>query len=159
LKDEKKTDETVSDAVHTLINMGKFIENVEDIIVVQDLGGKYLYYNAPDYIELTAEHVLGKTPYDFFDSDKANEMVESLKKVQKTGEALNRETSVEWKGETLWYNDTLSPIKQSEKKIKEYIETLEKWQKYTVDRELKMVELKEEIKELKKKRGERKQRY
>jgi PAS domain-containing protein len=150
LKDEKKTDETVSDAVHTLINMGKFIENVEDIIVVQDLGGKYLYYNAP-----------------------------GLKKVQKTGEALNRETSVEWKGETLWYNDTLSPIKdesdkvkavvtisrnitknkQSEKKIKEYIETLEKWQKYTVDRELKMVELKEEIKELKKKRGERKQRY
>jgi hypothetical protein len=103
-------------------------------------------------------------------------MVESLKKVQKTGEALNRETSVEWKGETLWYNDTLSPIKdesgkvravvtisrnitknkQSEKKIKEYIETLEKWQKITVDRELKMVELKNEIKELKKKFGERK---
>jgi PAS domain S-box-containing protein len=169
LKDEKKTDETASKAVHTLVDMGKFIENVEDIIVVQDLEGKYLYYNAPDYLELKAEHILGKTPHDFFDSDKANKMVKSLKTVIDTGKPLNREISVEWNGETLWYDDTLSPIKdesgkvravvtisrnitkrkQSEEKVNEYIETLNKWQKNTVDRELKMMELKKEVEELK----------
>jgi PAS domain S-box-containing protein len=49
--------------------------------------------------------------------------------------------------------------KLAEHKLKDTIELLEKWQQLTTNREEKMIELKEEIKELKKKLGERKQRY
>jgi PAS domain S-box-containing protein len=45
----------------------------------------------------------------------------------------------------------ITSYKEADKKMQEKIEELEKWQKHTVGREVKMVELKKEIKELKEK--------
>ena len=43
---------------------------------------------------------------------------------------------------------------EAEKKLREKIDELEKWQRLTVGRELRMAELKSELKELKKRLGE-----
>jgi PAS domain S-box-containing protein len=119
--------------------------SAEDIIILQDAEGKYLYYNAAPIYDIKSEDVLGKTPYDFFDKKTANNMTERVKEVFKSGESMNAENSVNWKGQNLWYNDTLTPVKdkdgtinsvmtisrnitnrkEAEEKLKKYAEQLE----------------------------------
>ena len=48
----------------------------------------------------------------------------------------------------------ITDIMEAEKKLREKIDELEKWQRLTVGRELRMAELKSELKELKKRLGE-----
>lgn len=160
----------VIDEVKTLLLLRKVVERVDDIIVLQDKEGKYIYYNEAPVYALKSEDVVGKTPYDFFAKNKAKEMIDRVKKVFESGKSQNFETLVEWKGEKLWYNDTITPLrddegnieavvtisrnitklKKAQDKLQQNIRELETWQRLTVDRELKMVELKKEINRLKK---------
>jgi PAS domain S-box-containing protein len=146
------------------------VESADDIIVTQDRSGQYLYYNGSPKFNIKSGDVIGKTPHDFFDKQTADKMRERVDRVFETGESINEETMVNWKGETIWYNDTLNPmkdeegsvfavvtisrnitkLKEAEDELKKKIVELEKWQKVTVGRELKMAELKKEIDELKK---------
>jgi PAS domain S-box-containing protein len=62
---------------------------------------------------------------------------------------------IEYKGKKadMAFVKDITERKNAEKKIHDNIEELERWQKHTVGRELRMVELKDEIKELKEKLG------
>lgn len=97
--------------------MRLLVENAEDIIVMQDLEGRYLYYNASPQYGLKSFDVLGKTPSDFFDSETASKMTERLHKVAASGKSLNEEIRVMWHEETLWFSDQISPIKDAEGNI------------------------------------------
>ncbi|MBN1178427.1 MAG: PAS domain S-box protein [Anaerolineae bacterium] len=90
------------------------LENSEDIIVIQDETGKYLYYNGPQKYRLAKDDVIGKTPFDFWEPAKAADMVATIKKVFKSGRGITKEVSVVWRGQPLWFHDSIQPVRDAD---------------------------------------------
>lgn len=93
------------------------LDNTQDIIFMQDVQGKYLYYNGPSVYGLSSEDVIGKTPYDFHDEETAAAMMANLRHVIASGERLEREMSVVWQGETLWFLDEITPVRNTDDQV------------------------------------------
>jgi PAS domain S-box-containing protein len=89
------------------------VESAEDIIIMQGLDGRYLYYNASPRYGLKADDVIGKTPYDLFDTGAADKIMRQIEKVKETGAGLSDERSVPWQGQTVWFLDQISPIRDA----------------------------------------------
>jgi PAS domain S-box-containing protein len=89
------------------------IESAEDIVIMQDLEGKYLYYNGPSRYGLEPGDVVGKTPFDFHAPAAATEYVERIRKVAESGEGVTSESQVNLQGETYWFMDQSYPIRDS----------------------------------------------
>jgi PAS domain S-box-containing protein len=89
------------------------VESAEDIIIMQGLDGRYLYYNASPRYGLKAADVIGKTPHDLFDASAADKIMQQVEKVKETGAGLSDERSVPWQGQTLWFSDQISPIRDA----------------------------------------------
>lgn len=89
------------------------IENSEDIIFMQDLEGRFLYYNGPAKYEITPEEILGKTPFDLFSPEKASEVMADLNQVITTGTAqiYERKLSLPWLHEFHWFSKVSSPVR------------------------------------------------
>jgi len=99
------------------------MENADDIIVMQDLNGKYLYCNSTVQYGIKAKDVIGKTPFDVHDAEKANEFMERLNGVIESGQALSCESQLYWHGENMWFSDQLSPIKDAKGNV-EFVITI-----------------------------------
>ena len=69
----------------------RLVESAEDIIIMQDLEGRYLYWHAASLYGLSAEDVIGKTPFDFLASETAAGIMERVKQVSEHGESLTVE--------------------------------------------------------------------
>ena len=93
------------------------IESAEDIVMMQDLEGKYLYYNGPSRYGLEPGDVVGKMPSDLHDPAAAREHVERIRKVAESGESVTSETRMNLQGETYWFMDQSSPIRDSAGKV------------------------------------------
>jgi PAS domain S-box-containing protein len=91
----------------------QLLDSTEDLIFLQDPEGRYLYFNAASIYGLPVEKVLGSMPYDLLDKESADRIIERLKKVTKTGQSILEETPFVWKGQTLWFSDTLSPLRDA----------------------------------------------
>ena len=102
-----------------LIN--SIVFNSEDVIIVQDVEGKYLFYNGSTQFGLDAETVVGKKPHDFFDPDTADRYMENIKKVFISGEKISSQGYVKWLGKMLWFSGQHTPIKDSSGKVKSVI--------------------------------------
>ncbi len=89
------------------------VESTEDIIVMQDLEGKYLYYNAPARYKVASEDVVGKTPWDIHKPEAAAKIMERVKKVGVTGDSLTDEEESTMDGATHYFNVQVSPIKDA----------------------------------------------
>ena len=76
---------------------------------MQDPEGRYLDFNSAARYGVTIKEMLGSTPYDLLDRESADRIMERLKKVA-TGEHP-RGDSLVWKGQTLWFSDSLSPVR------------------------------------------------
>jgi PAS domain S-box-containing protein len=87
------------------------LDSTEDLILMQDPEGRYLYFSATEAYGVTKEMILGSTPYELFQKETADRIVERVKKVVKTRQNIKEETSLVWKGQTLWFSDNLSPVK------------------------------------------------
>jgi len=87
------------------------LDSTEDLIFMQDPEGRYLYFNATDRYGVPQKDMLGMTPYELLDKEAADRIVERVKTVVKTGQRIREETSLTWKGESLWFSDSLSPIR------------------------------------------------
>jgi len=122
-------------------------------------------------------------PLDFYPDSFKKPMVENLKKAKETGEVIKQVAYVtDIEGNKLWYNSTIVPVndvygelsylmvasleitkeknaeselKNSCKDLKKKIEELEVFNELTVDREIKMVNLKKEINVLCERLGEK----
>ena len=105
--ERKKTEDALRESEARL---RLYLSSAEDIIVVQDLEGKYLYYNGPRIYGLKPEQVVGKTPFDLHEAEAAREMVKAVKQVAESRKGLSLERTVIWRGRTLWFTDQLSPI-------------------------------------------------
>jgi PAS domain S-box-containing protein len=85
-------------------------ESARDIILMQDLDGKYLYYNAPPYYGLKADDVVGKTPYDFFEPEVAERIINRNKKVAKLAKRITEIEQINWQGETMYFSAEVTPV-------------------------------------------------
>jgi PAS domain S-box-containing protein len=109
ITDKKKTEDALreSEARIRLI-----LDSTDDIIIMQNPEGRYLFFNSAARYGVSEEEMLGKTPYDFLDRESADLIVERVKKVAKTGRSIREESPLVWKGQTLWFNDSLSPMRE-----------------------------------------------
>jgi len=89
------------------------LDSTDDIIIMQDPEGKYLYFNSVSHYGISEKETLGSSPYDFLDREPAEQLVERVRTVAKTGRSSRYETSFVWKGRTLWFSDSLSPVRDS----------------------------------------------
>jgi len=58
--------------------------------------------------------MIGLTPHYFFDKETADRLVERAKTVVKTGKSIREDTQIVWKGQTLWFSDSLSPVRDTD---------------------------------------------
>lgn len=93
------------------------IDNTDDLIIMQDTEGRYLYFNSAARYGVSGDDVLGSTPYDLADRETADRIMERVKNVVKTGQIIRDETSMVWKNETLWFSDSLSPVRDAKGSI------------------------------------------
>jgi PAS domain S-box-containing protein len=89
------------------------LNSTEDLIFMQDPEGRYLYFNVSEKYGVSGKEMLGLTPYDLHDKESADRIVERVKYVAKTGLTLREETPLVWKGQALWFSDSLSPARDA----------------------------------------------
>jgi len=89
------------------------LDSTEDLIIMQDPEGRYVYFNATERFGVSRNYMFGSTPYEILDKLTADRIVERVKNVVKTGQRITEETHLTWKGETLWFSDSLSPIRDT----------------------------------------------
>lgn len=87
------------------------LNSTEDLIFMQDPEGRYLYFNISEKYGISGKEMLGLTPFDLHDKNSAMRMVERVKYVAKTGQTLREETPMLWKGQDLWFSDSISPVR------------------------------------------------
>jgi len=90
------------------------LDSTDDMVIMQDPEGRYLYFNPAARYGISVEEMIGQTPYDFLDRMTADLLVERVKNVAKTGQRIRKDTPIEWKGQTLWFSDSLSPVKEAQ---------------------------------------------
>jgi PAS domain S-box-containing protein len=89
------------------------LDSTEDLIIMQDPEGRYVYFNATERFGVSRNYMFGSTPYEILDKPTADRIVERVKNVVKTGQRMREETRLTWKGETLWFSDSLFPIRDN----------------------------------------------
>ncbi|GBE18965.1 sensor protein FixL [archaeon BMS3Abin16] len=157
--------------------LNSIVENSGDAIITTDADSRVTLWSrgAENLYGYKADEVLGKN-IDFLYPSELKEERRNWQKAILAGETVrNIRTQIyNSNRELVNINLTLSPlidrdgkpagsigvsknitdIMEAEKKLREKIDELEKWQRLTVGRELRMAELKSELKELKKRLGE-----
>ena len=102
-----ETEQSLHDSEERLRMM---LENAEDIVLLQDLNGKYLYYNGLPRYGMTTEDMLGKYPSDLYEPTIAEEIVQSLVTVSQSRKPVSIELCSHWGGETNWFSNLVYPV-------------------------------------------------
>ncbi len=89
------------------------LQSTNDIVVVQDPEGAYVYFNAPRSWGIAMEDVAGRKPHEIFPAELAEQIVRRVQRVCATGEPLDDQTTVEWKGRRHWFHEHLSPVRDA----------------------------------------------
>tara|TARA_R110002049_G_scaffold81404_4_gene206978 strand:+ start:194 stop:4732 length:4539 start_codon:yes stop_codon:yes gene_type:complete len=85
----------------------------EDMISIHEPNGRYIYYNGPKCYAITAKDVVGKTITDFFEDDISLQLLNTFKRVVKTGKSERIELLFDWLGEKKWFLEYIYPIKNN----------------------------------------------
>jgi diguanylate cyclase (GGDEF)-like protein/PAS domain S-box-containing protein len=86
------------------------LENAEDIILLQDLNGKYLYYNGMPRYGMSTENMVGKYPSDLHEPLIAEEIMQTLVTVTLNKKPVVIEIPTQWGGQTNWFSNLVYPI-------------------------------------------------
>jgi len=93
------------------------LDSTDDLVILQDTEGRYLYFNSAARYGVTIDDIIGLTPHYFLDNKTADRIVERAKTVVKTGKSIREDTQLVWKGQTLWFSDSLSPVWEADGSI------------------------------------------
>lgn len=177
IKDVTKRVETEEYLDKVQIEANTIFDSVPAWIFIKDKNNKYVRINK-NYAEafgVPKGEIIGKTPFDFYSKKKAEEYLKDDQEVLTTGRPKNNIVeSLVTKNGVLWartdkipYRDvkgniigtigfvvdiTQQKIAEEDAKVKN--SELEKFNKLFIDRETKMIELKDEIEKLKKELGQ-----
>ncbi|HWB26017.1 MAG TPA: PAS domain S-box protein [Chitinophagaceae bacterium] len=88
------------------------VEASENIILVMDEYGTYLFANklACQYVQKPLEEVLGKTIYDFFDRQTADDYVDKIKATLQSRAPVSFEYQLKVQDTLIYLRNTLNPI-------------------------------------------------
>lgn len=92
------------------------VESNENLLIVQDLNGKYIYVHSPPEYG-NPKDMLDKKPSEILDDEKATIFYERLNKVISTGMSITEEHEIEWNGQKLWFSEYVYPMRDHEGKI------------------------------------------
>jgi PAS domain S-box-containing protein len=92
----------------------RLIDNTQDVIVIHDPEGRYVYYHGPACYDVTSEEVIGKTPQDLFGPEQGKVVVEHIQDVLSAGEPKIKRYRVDWKGRSIWFDSNIFPLWNSE---------------------------------------------
>ncbi|MFH1722444.1 MAG: PAS domain S-box protein [Candidatus Altiarchaeota archaeon] len=151
------------------------IENTQDIIYAMDTGGVVTYISHQvERMGYSQDEVITRPFAEFLYKDDKKKFVQGVKECVKTGKGFPTSfRMVDKEGEPHWFEETgrfqrdekggiigtigilrdVTDRKRAEEELNKRLSELERFQKVTVDRELKMIELKKKIKELEKQLG------
>ena len=153
------------------------VDNMADWIWEVDKDGRYTYVseNVKAIFGYDQKEIIGKTLFDFMPEDEAGRVAPIVKQIfknkqpiidienkniTKTGKTVyiltNGKPIFDKNGELNGYrgvDEDITERKRAETEIQEKMTELKKMNSVMIGREIKMIELKEEIKRLKKKRG------
>jgi len=87
--------------------------STDDIVIIQDPEGRYLYYNGSRRFGVRMEQLIGKMPEDVHDRSFADLVLHRVRQVTRTGESITEETRMTWDGQTYWFLDQVSPMKDA----------------------------------------------
>jgi PAS domain S-box-containing protein len=97
-----------SELLHTVLR------STNDIIVVQDPEGTYIYFNAPASLGIAIENVVGKQPREIFPGELADRIVNRVHAVCTDGRAIVDQTTIDWRGSRRWFQEHISPVRDAE---------------------------------------------
>ncbi len=86
------------------------LEHGGDIILVQDLQGRYLQFLRAQAFGLDETAVLGKTPYDLNSRADADAIMANVRTVAETGQPLVAEIREVWQGRTRVFSEYIAPL-------------------------------------------------
>jgi PAS domain S-box-containing protein len=90
------------------------VESSKDMITLQRSDGTFLYYNGPSVYSIRSEDVLGKTPYDLFEKEEADRMVDQIEEIFQSGGSGYFESLLDWQGKKGWFSEYIYPIFDSD---------------------------------------------
>ena len=90
--------------------MKSILESTSDIILSQDLEGRYTYYNGPSEYGLNPNDVIGRTPSEFHTGDILERIELNRRKAIETRDSVQVETAMMWDGQPQWFLDVISPV-------------------------------------------------
>jgi diguanylate cyclase (GGDEF)-like protein/PAS domain S-box-containing protein len=86
------------------------LESADDVILVQDLDGKYTYYNGLAKYGLSSEDVVGNTPMELHESFASVQIEKAFSNVISTKKPYFYEIEKAWGNETNWFSNLVYPI-------------------------------------------------
>lgn len=86
------------------------LESTDDIVVMQDLQGRCVYYHGPREFGLSDEDLQGKMAADVLDVATAVSVTVRVRHVAATGQGLAFEQRVDRNGKTFWFLAKISPV-------------------------------------------------
>ena len=89
------------------------IESTDDVVLMQDLDGRFLYCNPATRYGADPKDVVGKDPHEIFEKVTADGIMDRLRGVVLTGKPSDHEDSVHWRGETLWFHAKRYPVRDA----------------------------------------------
>jgi PAS domain S-box-containing protein len=93
------------------------VESTEDAVVMIDLEGRTIYFNAAKKHGLEDKAVLGNKFSELFDSETVTSMSQQFREVVENGKATIVERQLNLMGQELWFSEQLSPVRNSEGQI------------------------------------------
>lgn len=93
------------------------IEGTDDMILMQDIEGRYIYSNCPPQYGLTLDQFMNKLPGEVFDPQSAAVIMNQLVKVILNGQPTTYEIETELAGKRRWLLDHMYPVKDSSGKV------------------------------------------
>lgn len=86
----------------------------EHLVIIQDLEGRYLYYNGSPKYGIDAESITGRLPSALFDAQTAARLEARVAKVAATGMRLEEDSFLTWEGREFCFHDELQPIRDGQ---------------------------------------------
>jgi PAS domain S-box-containing protein len=107
ITDRKKAEDAANQSRELLQLL---IESTDDVILMQNLDGVFIYANPSSTYGIPPEQVVGKNPYDLFDRETAENMMSRVQTILRTRKPLIVQDPVVWRGETLWFHSHIYPV-------------------------------------------------